>query len=184
MPLSWQTVARKRQVKQITCIFRANNLQYDAIVDETRNAATSDERNSALRSLGRAKSPELIQRTLDMALSTEVKGQDIYLPLAALRSHPDGCHALWKWVKDNWEELERRLPPSLSMLSSVVSITTSSFTHREHIEDIQAFFKDKSTKGFDMSLSQSIDAISAKAAWLERDAEDVKTWLQEHKYLQ
>jgi aminopeptidase 2 len=61
------------------------------------------------------------------------------------------------------------------MLSSVVSITTSSFTHREHIKDIQEFFANKSTKGFDMSLSQSIDAISAKAAWLERDSE--------HKYL-
>jgi len=158
--------------------------EYNVIVNETRNAATSDERNSALRALGRAKSPELIQRTLAMALSDEVKGQDIYLPIAALRSHAEGCHALWKWVKDNWEELERRLPPSLSMLSSVVAITTSGFTHREHIEDIEAFFKGKSTKGFDMALSQSIDAISAKAAWLERDADDVKTWLKEHKYLQ
>lgn len=119
-----------------------------------------------------------------MALSDEVKGQDIYLPISALRSHPEGCHALWAWVKDNWEELERRLPPSLSMLSSVVSITTSSFTHREHIQEIETFFKSKSTKGFDMALSQSIDAISAKAAWLERDSEDVKTWLREHKYLQ
>lgn len=72
----------------------------------------------------------------------------------------------------------------MSMLSSVVAITTSGFTHREHIEDIQAFFSSKSTKGFDMALSQSIDAISAKAAWLERDAEDVKMWLQEHRYLQ
>ncbi|KAF1836744.1 hypothetical protein BDW02DRAFT_566686 [Decorospora gaudefroyi] len=158
--------------------------EYEAIVNETRTATTSDERNSALRSLGRAKSPELIQRTLDMALSTEVKGQDIYLPISALRSHPEGCQALWTWVKDNWADLEKRLPPSLSMLSSVVSITTSSFTHREHVEDIEAFFKSKSTKGFDMALSQSIDAISAKAAWLERDSEDVKAWLQEHKYLQ
>ncbi|KAF1914902.1 peptidase family M1-domain-containing protein [Ampelomyces quisqualis] len=157
--------------------------EYDTIVNESIHAATADERNSALRSLGRAKSPELIQRTLDFALSKDVKGQDIYLPISALRSHPEGCHALWKWVKDNWEELERRLPPSLSMLSSVVSITTSGFTHREHIEDIKAFFADKSTKGFDMSLSQSIDAISAKAAWLERDSDDVKQWLQEHKYL-
>jgi len=163
---------------------QTDQTQYNVIVNETRNAATSDERNSALRALGRAKSPELIQRTLAMALSDEVKGQDIYLPIAALRSHAEGCHALWKWVKDNWEELERRLPPSLSMLSSVVAITTSGFTHREHIEDIEAFFKGKSTKGFDMALSQSIDAISAKAAWLERDADDVKTWLKEHKYLQ
>lgn len=160
-----------------------NGLQYDVIVNESLHAETSDQRNSALRSLGRAKSPELIQRTLDFALSKDVKGQDIYLPISALRSHTEGCYAVWKWVKDNWEELERRLPPSLSMLSSVVSITTSSFTHREHIKDIEAFFKDKSTKGFDMSLSQSIDAISAKAAWLERDSEDVKTWLKEHKYL-
>ncbi|OAL06541.1 hypothetical protein IQ06DRAFT_208141 [Phaeosphaeriaceae sp. SRC1lsM3a] len=157
--------------------------EYDTIVNESINAATADERNSALRSLGRAKSPELIQRTLDFSLSKDVKGQDIYLPISALRVHPAGCYALWKWVKENWEELERRLPPSLSMLSSVVSITTSSFTHREHIEDIKAFFANKSTKGFDMSLSQSLDAISAKAAWLERDSEDVKQWLKEHKYL-
>jgi aminopeptidase 2 len=144
---------------------------------------TADERNSALRSLGRAKSPELIQRTMDFALSKDVKGQDIYLPLSALRSHAEGCQALWKWVQENWEELERRLPPSLNMLSNVVSISTSSFTHREHIEAIEAFFAQKSTKGFNMSLSQSIDSISAKAAWLERDSEDVKQWMTEHKYL-
>jgi aminopeptidase 2 len=152
-------------------------------VNEAINAKTADERNSALRSLGRAKSPELIQRTMEFALSSNVKGQDIYLPLSALRSHAEGCQALWKWVKDNWEELERRLPPSLGMLSNVVSISTSSFTHREHIDDVKAFFAEKSTKGFDMSLDQSIDSISAKAAWLERDSEDVKQWLKEHKYL-
>lgn len=136
-----------------------------------------------MRALGRSKSPELIQRSLALSISKDIKAQDIYLPLSALRSHPEGCNALWSWVKENWEELEKRLPPSLSMLSSVVSITTSSFTHREHIEDIKAFFATKSTKGFDMSLSQSLDAISAKATWIERDSEDVKTWLKEHKYL-
>ncbi|KAF2832170.1 hypothetical protein CC86DRAFT_400942 [Ophiobolus disseminans] len=158
--------------------------EYDAVLNEYLNAKTADERNSALRSLGRAKSPELIKRSLDLALSNDVKGQDIYLPIQALRSHQEGCYALWEWVKNNWEELEKRLPPSLSMLSSVVSIATSSFTHREHIKDIESFFAKKSTKGFDMSLSQSIDAISAKAAWLERDSEDVKQWLKEHKYLE
>jgi len=152
-------------------------------VNEFLNAKTADERNSALRSLGRAKSPELIQRTLDFAFSKDVKGQDIYLPIQGLRGHQDGCYALWNWVKDNWTELEKRLPPSLSMLSNVVAIGTSSFTHKEHIKDIEAFFKDKSTKGFDMSLSQSIDSISAKSAWLERDGEDVTGWLKEHKYL-
>lgn len=149
----------------------------------SRNAKTSDERNTALRSLGRAKDPELIQRTLALSLSPEVKGQDIYLPISALRTHAAGINALWQWVKDNWAELEKRLPPSLSMLSSVVSITTSSFTQKEQIADIEKFFAGKSTKGFDKSLAQSCDAISAKAAWIERDSEDVKNWLKEHGYL-
>lgn len=105
------------------------------------------------------------------------------MPISSLRTHPEGIRALWTWVKDNWKDLEKRLPPSLSMLSSVVSITTSSFTKQDHVNDIKAFFADKSTKGFDKALAQSIDAISAKAAWIERDSNDVKAWLKENKYL-
>ncbi|KAL1611048.1 Aminopeptidase 2 mitochondrial [Nothophoma quercina] len=162
---------------------KGGKAEYDVVVNEAINAETSVERNTALRSLGRAKSPELIQRTLDLAMSKDVKTQDIYLPLGGLRSHAEGCKALWKFTKDNWDELVKRLPISLPLLSSVVAIATSSFTHREHIKDIEAFFKDKNTKGFDMSLSQALDSVSAKAAWLERDSEDVKAWLKEHKYL-
>jgi aminopeptidase 2 len=118
-----------------------------------------------------------------LSISDDVKGQDIYIPLSALRTHTQGIEALWNWVKDNWAELEKRLPPGLTMLSSVVSICTSSFTHREQMQDIQGFFARKSTKGFDKALAQSCDAISAKTAWIERDSEDVKTWLREHGYL-
>ncbi|KAF1998041.1 hypothetical protein P154DRAFT_536680 [Amniculicola lignicola CBS 123094] len=157
--------------------------EYDAILDHARHAKTSDERNTALRSLGRAKDPELIQRTLALSLSDDVKSQDIYLPISALRSHPEGIRALWAWVKENWTELEKRLPPSLSMLSSVVSITTSSFTHKDQMKDIEEFFSKKSTKGFDKALAQSYDAITAKAGWIERDSEDVKAWLKEHNHL-
>lgn len=169
---------------QVLLLFLTDDSQYEAVLREATHAKTSDERNTALRALGRAKSPDLIKRTLDLSLSDDVKGQDIYLPISALRSHPDGINALWKWVKDNWDELERRLPPGLSMLSSVVSICTSSFTHREQLKDIQDFFANKSTKGFDKALAQSCDAITAKAAWIERDSEDVKLWLKENGYLQ
>jgi aminopeptidase 2 len=153
-------------------------------LNEYRNAATSDERNTALRSIGRAKDPELIKRTLSLPLSDEVKGQDIYLPMASLRTHPEGIKALWNWMKENWAELEKKLPPGLTMLGSVVSISTSSFTHPEQMQDIQDFFAKKSTKGFDQALAQSLDAIRAKSSWIERDSKDVKAWLEKKGYLQ
>ena len=158
-------------------------MQYNIILNEFRTASTSDERNDALRALGRAKSPELIQRTLALPLSDEVKGQDIYLPLGNLRSHRDGIVALWEWMTANWEALEKKLPPGLTMLGSVVSMCTSALTKQEHIDQINDFFGKRSTKGFDQSLAQSLDAIKAKSQWVDRDGADVKQWLKDNKYL-
>jgi aminopeptidase 2 len=116
-------------------------------------------------------------------LSKEVKGQDIYLPLSGLRTHGEGIEALWQWCTENWDALVVKLPPGLSMLGSVVSICTASFTKKEQAEKVKEFYKSKSTKGFDQALAQSLDAISAKTSWIERDGEDVKTWLQKNGYL-
>ncbi|KAF2280737.1 uncharacterized protein EI97DRAFT_367805 [Westerdykella ornata] len=157
--------------------------EYNVVVNAYKNAKTSDERNSALRSLGHAKSPELIQRTLAFAFSPDVKGQDIYLPIAALRTHPEGVKAQFEWMKENWEELQKRLPPTSSLLSSVVAICTGSFTKEEQVSMVEEFFADKSTKGFDKALAQSLDAVRAKARWVERDGEDVATWLRQNGYL-
>ena len=58
---------------------------YNVAIDQT---ASPDERNTALRSLGRTKNSDLIQRTLRVAL-TEVKEQDIYLPFQGYSSPPE-----------------------------------------------------------------------------------------------
>lgn len=158
-------------------------IQYNFILNEYRTSKTSDERNTALRALGRARSPELIKRTLTLPLSEEVKGQDIYIPLGGLRTHKEGLEALWKWVKDNWDELEKKLPPGLSMLGTVVSLCTAGFTHPDQSRDIQEFFGARKTKGFDQALAQSLDAIKAKSNWIQRDSEDVKAFLKENGYL-
>ncbi|KAI9818054.1 MAG: Aminopeptidase 2 mitochondrial [Pycnora praestabilis] len=157
--------------------------EYDIILNEYRTAKDADERNTALRSLGRAKDPSLVKRTLSLPLSDEVKGQDIYLPLGSLRTHKDGIVALWKWCQINWPELEKKLPPGLTMLGTVVQICTASLTHEDQIEDVKRFFEKRSTKGFDRGLAQSYDSIRAKASWLRRDKEDVATWLSHNGYL-
>jgi aminopeptidase 2 len=139
-------------------------------------------RNTALRCLGRAKDPELIKRTLELLVNGEVKDQDIYMPTGGLRSHPEGINALFAWMKENWDDLVKRFPPALSMLGSLVTIFTSSFTKREQIAEVEKFFEGKSTNGFDQSLAQSLDSIRSKISWVERDKEDVKKWLEENGY--
>ena len=158
--------------------------EYDAVINEYRTGKTSDERNTALRALGRATKPELIRRTLSLPLNgDEVKAQDIYLPISGMRLHEAGITALWNWLTQNWEPLQKILPPGLTMLSSVVTICTSALTKKEQWDEVEAFFKDKSTKGFDRALAQSSDSVRAKDMWRTRDAEDVRAWLTERGYL-
>ncbi|KAJ5759109.1 hypothetical protein N7520_006265 [Penicillium odoratum] len=158
--------------------------EYEVVLDRFRHAPTSDERNTALRSLGASEDPALIQRTLDLASSNEVKNQDIYQPLGGLSSSVAGIEARWAWLQKNWDGIYKRLPPSLGMLGSVVQISTTAFSTEAQLKEVQAFFASKDTKGYDRAVEQSLDAIRAKVNWVKRDGEDVESWLSNNKYLQ
>ncbi|KAH8700271.1 aminopeptidase [Talaromyces proteolyticus] len=156
--------------------------EYNIILDRFRHGSTSDEKNTALRSLGAAEDIALVQRTLDLALNGEVRSQDVYMPLAGLRNHVTGVQERWKWLVNNWDTIPARFPPSLPMLSAVVQLSTSAFCTEAQLKEVQAFFASKDTKGFDRAISQSLDAIQSKSNWVERDRRDVEQWLKSNSY--
>jgi len=155
---------------------------YEEIFNIYKNPVSIDEKTTALRTLGRFEDSELIERTLGYLFDGTVKSQDFYIPMAGMRAHKTGVEHLWKWTQSNWDEIARRLPPGLSMLSAVVTISTSGFTSAEKIQEIEDFFATKDTKGFDQGLAQSLDTIKSKAQWVKRDNEDVNKWLTEQGF--
>ncbi|KAM5450106.1 Aminopeptidase 2 mitochondrial [Microsporum audouinii] len=156
--------------------------EWDIVFDRYKNAPTSAEKNTALRCLGSCEDPAMVQKTLALTLSEEVRIQDIYMPMSGLRSHSAGILARWKWLQENWVPLTQRLPPAFSMLGSVIQIACASLCTEEQLKEVEQFFGDKDHKGYDRSLEQSLDAIRAKTGWLSRDREDVETWLKSTGY--
>ena len=152
--------------------------EYDVLLNEYRTTTDADERNTALRSLGRVKGTKLIDRALSLPLSDEVKGQDVYLPIAGLRNEAEGIEKLWTWMTENWEPIQKKCPPGLTMLGNLVQMCTAGFTKQEQLDEGQKYFGGRTTKGFDRALEQSSDAVRAKIRWLERDEKDVEGWLQ------
>ena len=157
--------------------------EFDTILAEYKKASDADKRNTALRALGRVKTPELIERVLALPLSDDVKNQDIYMPLLGLRTNTQGVEALWGWLTGNWEEITKRCPPGLTMLGTLVKLCTAEFTTQEHLEPVQKFFEDKDKAGYKMALEQSLDSIRARIGWVKRDREDVVRFLQEEELL-
>ncbi|KAK5963129.1 metallo-aminopeptidase PWA37_004832 [Arxiozyma heterogenica] len=155
---------------------------YEKIYSLYKNPVSTDEKLAALRTLGRFKEPELLERTLGYLFDGTVLNQDIYIPMQGMRTHKEGVEALWNWTQKNWDELSKRLPPGLSMLGSVVMLATSGFTSLDAKKEIKQFFDNRSTKGFDQSLAQSLDTITSKAQWVNKDRDVVITYLKEHGY--
>lgn len=158
-------------------------LQYEKLLNLYRSSKNSDERNNCLRVLGAARDPKLIQKTLDLLSSSEVKDQDIYMPAGGLSGHADGINALWGYVKENWDDIYKRFPPSGMMLGAIITISTSGFTRPEQLKDVESFFDGKDKTGYDRTLEQSKDSIRSKISWVERDQEDLIKWLKEREYV-
>ena len=157
--------------------------EFDVIYNEYKTTTDADERITALRSLGRVKSPELIKRVIALPLGGDVRAQDIYLPIMGLRSDPAGVEAAWQWLTSNWEELVRVCPPELSMLNTLVKLCTTEFTTEKQMQMVQDWFKDKDKTGFKMALEQSLDSIRVKLGWVNRDRKDVESFLQGERLL-
>lgn len=58
-------------------------------------------------------------------------------------------------------------------MSHLIKFSLQYLTTKEDLANIQAFFKDKDTRRFKLTIEQVYDSIQASINWLERDQEDV-----------
>ncbi|ANZ75050.1 BA75_02276T0 [Komagataella pastoris] len=165
-----------------TVAAQGSEKEWDQLFDIYKNPVSIDEKIIALRSLGRFEDPILIAKTLALLFDGSVRSQDIYIPMQGLRATKVGVESLFQWLTLNWDRIYKLLPPGLSMLGSVVTISTSGFTSLNDQKRVKDFFASKNTKGFDQGLAQALDTIQSKASWVQRDSKNVSDWLYEQGY--
>src|ERR1039458_7627327 len=81
---------------------------YERMLRAARNAADPDFKRAALDVLTRFQSRALVERTLEFALSGEVRNQDSWVPIALLLERRETQDQAWGFVVRHWGEIERR----------------------------------------------------------------------------
>ncbi|OKL55359.1 hypothetical protein UA08_09404 [Talaromyces atroroseus] len=155
-----------------------SEIEYNAVLDVYRTTNDSTERIAALAALGYARNPTLVERTISMLLSNEVRLQDNQAPMSRLGSHGTGIAAVWNWITHDWPTVRERLSSGLAILPLVINLCTKGLTTEGQLRQVDNFFKDIVTRGFEMALQESLDEIKMNIRWVERDAEDVQKWLE------
>lgn len=151
--------------------------EYQTLLKLYKTADLQEEKMRLVRALGNFRDPKLLQKTLDFALSKEVRSQDTIFVISAVWVNPEGKYLAWKFVKKNWKILVDRfagghLLPRLLEAGKVMN-------SQKDIEDIKKFFKKNHTPEAKRTIKQVLEQIESNVAWLERDKKGIQKFLSE-----
>jgi aminopeptidase 2 len=111
----------------------------------------------------------LIERSLGMITSDEVRKQEVRHWLAYLFSNPHAAQPAWRWMQDNWQWLDDNFRGSHAF-PDFPKLAARSFADQDKAAELENFFRGTVP---DRSLDQAIEHIHIQAAWYGRDSEAV-----------
>ncbi|KAI7832592.1 peptidase family M1-domain-containing protein [Gamsiella multidivaricata] len=147
-----------------------------------RSAPKQDQQVVALLALGHVQKPELIAKVQALAISEEVRSQDIMYVLNGLSVNPKARLSTWEFVKAKWPLLEERYKSSMGLLGACVKAPLSQVSDSSLVKDVTEFFVDKDTKSFQRALDQAIESLNVNSAWVAREHEGLTAWLTAKNY--
>lgn len=100
----------------------------------------------------------------------------------SLSANPAARRMLWQTTKEHYDELLRRFSGNFT-LSRLLEYSFSSFASQKDYDDVVVFFADKDRSKYAMAYSQGLDNVKMQASWLERNRDDVKSFLVKEGYL-
>ena len=149
---------------------------HDTLRRLAQEANFQEEKVRLQMALSRFAQPELLERTLEMSLSDEIRSQDTVTLLSAVAGNSHGGTDLaWRFIKDNWAELDRRYGEGGFAMMRLVSIT-GGFTTPEARQDEEEFFKVHSAPAATRTIQQSLERVDLNIRWLERNRGDMANW--------
>ena len=145
---------------------------YERIWELERAAELHEEKIRLLMSLARFQQEDLLRETLDRALTDDVRLQDTIFVVSAVAANNRGRNLAWDFLKEQWDEFDRRYGSGGFGLMRLVAITNA-FTSNEKRDDVAAFFEAHPTPAAERTIRQALERIALNAAWLERNGAEL-----------
>jgi puromycin-sensitive aminopeptidase len=140
---------------------------YDLYWSRYKSAATPQEEQRYLFNLGTFQDRGLLQRTLDAAMTSDVRTQNAPFLIGSLMTNLDGGDLAWHFVKSLWDEMVARFPDNthVRMLAGITALSTP-----ELAAEIEQFFTVPRVKQGQKTLDQHLERLRINLAFRQREA--------------
>ncbi len=145
---------------------------YDRMWELERAAELHEEKIRFLISMARFQQEELLRETLDRSLTDDVRLQDTIFVVSAVAANNRGRSLAWEFLKEQWDEFDRRYGGGGFGLMRLVAITNA-FTTNEQRNDVEAFFDAHPTPAAERTIRQALERMALNVAWLDRNRDEL-----------
>ena len=149
--------------------------EYQSLWDLHSKANLHEERVRILGSLTRFQDKELLDDLLQRSLSDEVRSQDTVLVVVSTANNIGARDLTWEFVKNNWNEFDRRYGKGGFAIMNLVTIT-GLFTEIEKVEEVESFFQANPAPSAERTIQQSLERIQLNSKWLDQNRDNLDEW--------
>jgi aminopeptidase N/puromycin-sensitive aminopeptidase len=151
----------------------------DAALYEKVLAASKDSRDAGLQSealhtLARFRDPALVTRTLDYAVSGQVRNQDSWVLIVMLLTGRDTREQTWNYIQQNWDKVHAQLTTASG--ARIVG-AAGSFCSVEKRDEVASFFATHKVDAAQRTLAKAIDNINDCVQLRSTQEPSLRQWL-------
>ncbi len=150
---------------------------YDEYLQHMSQAKTPQELYTYMSALTRFSQPELAQRTLQLALSAEIKTQDMFRGFGGLLDNPETRDLTWAYFKSHWPEIQKKAGAAVGFGFGGLA---SSFCSEQAKQDVQQWFAQHPDPGGPRALRQGLERLDTCVRIRHTQGPNLASWLKEH----
>ncbi len=150
---------------------------YDRVMAALKNAKSPEEYYNYLFTLPQFDDPKLMQRTLEFAISPDVRSQDTLQVLASVMGNPAGQKPAWDFVLSHWDAVQKSGGP---FASAAIVGSTGSFCDAQMRDQVVSFYAAHKIESAERTYRQSIERINNCIDLRSQQQPQLASWLGQH----
>lgn len=147
---------------------------YEQLMAAMKNPRTPEDYYTYFLTLPHFTDPKLLQRTLDFAISPEVRSQDALGLVAGVLRNPAGQKLGWDFVREHWSELEKAGGP---FASAEIVGATSAFCEPLMRDQVTQFFSEHKVAAAERTYKQAIEHMNVCIDFKKQQEPLLASWL-------
>ena len=154
-----------------------NRDTYDLIWNLEKTTELQEEKVRFHSALTNFSDTYLLNETLERSLTNDIRVQDTIRVIVSVASSGTGRSLAWDFVRNNWDELDRRYGDGGFALMRLVSLV-SGFSTLERLKEVEDFFSSNPTPAAERTIEQAKERIRLNSAWLNKYSGEVEDFLR------